>query len=518
MPLPEDAEGLTLADLLRDRGRSVPVPVRTLGGRRMQGARPMTPQEEQMADNPAIQMGRDAGALASRGINSAGMGLPGLMLDYASPDTLAAILRNEELANPGVTAIGSAAGVIPGLAPKAAMTALGGAYGLAGAADLGAFDSSAEAQAKKGGTSLPGLAPDQMAAYNAAEKKLAAGKFKNAADRRQTEDLLRDLREISKDFQKTENASKIGLKTDADKKKQGEYDRAVGYAESLRDKELARDRRFSDTNTGKVWEATGGLAPFFFGAATGGLSRAATGGGSAAKDYLLPGALGALGGASSANVPLAYNALFTEPDNPQRRAFDAYARELPPDHPRRQEFADYASKLPEANPVRTSASAEFYDPIKLAERAGMGGIEGFLGGMVGSDVARAAGGAPTLLGRLLRGPRGPQPGGATPGAGAGGTPSPAVPPSPAPIAGDPGGAGGLQGTIVENMPKLADRLKNYQGQLPAPAAVPNQRALKPLASEDGKEVVYRGKDRLGRTFHKDDDGLFTKNPRKKSDE
>jgi hypothetical protein len=41
---------------------------------------------------------------------------------------------------------------------------------------------------------------------------------------------------------------------------------------------------------------------------------------------------------------------------------------------------------------------------------------------------------------------------------------------------------------------------------------------KPIASADGKEVVYRGKDKLGRTYHKDDDGLFTSNPRKKSDE
>jgi hypothetical protein len=55
------------------------------------------------------------------------------------------------------------------------------------------------------------------------------------------------------------------------------------------------------------------------GTVTGALSRSATGGGSAMHNYALPAGLGALAGVGAANVPLAYNTLFTEPDNPQKR-------------------------------------------------------------------------------------------------------------------------------------------------------------------------------------------------------
>ena len=107
--------------------------------------------------------------------------------------------------------------------------------------------------------------------------------------------------------------------------KQREYDQQVRTAEAARDRELSRDRRFSDTATGKLFEATGGFAPMAFGAATGALSRVATGGGKMG-DYVLPAGLGTLAGAGSANVPLAYNTLYTEPDNPMKRAFEALLR------------------------------------------------------------------------------------------------------------------------------------------------------------------------------------------------
>lgn len=120
---PFDAEIEALTRMLADGGgegaggggvdgppRTVPNPNYTLGGRRMEGRRPMTIQEQTMADNPALQMGRDAGAAASSAVDAAGFGLPGVLLDYAAPNVLAGIRENEALANPGVPFAGSIAG------------------------------------------------------------------------------------------------------------------------------------------------------------------------------------------------------------------------------------------------------------------------------------------------------------------------------------------------------------------------------------------------------------------------
>ena len=85
--------------------------VNTIGGQRMPAARYMTPQEQTMQERPWVQMGRDAGAFASRGVNAAGFGLPGVALDYAAPNILAGIRENEALANPGVSELGTAAGI-----------------------------------------------------------------------------------------------------------------------------------------------------------------------------------------------------------------------------------------------------------------------------------------------------------------------------------------------------------------------------------------------------------------------
>lgn len=436
--------------------RTVSVPTQTLGGQRMRGARPMTSQERQMADNPAVQMGRDVGAAASSGVNAAGFGLPGLALDYVAPNALAGIRENEALANPGIPAIAAAAGMAN--APRAAYKALAAAYGLAGAADLGAFDG-AEAQSKPRVTksmppSLFGLTSDQMTVYLNADRRLQKGEFGSPAERRQLEATMNDLRKLSSELQLQQSSSQLKTQSDAERQKQDEYDRTVKNAETARDRELARDRRFSDTNTGKVFDATGGLAPGVFGGVAGATSRLATGGGSVAKDYVAPAALGTLAGITAANVPLIYNALYTEPDNPQKRGFDAYARELPPDHPRKAEFQQRADSMPAENPVRSVASKELYDPVKLAERVGLGTLEGIGGGLLGADVVRTMGGGTSLFGRLLRGPKGPQPGGAMPGGAGGGTQ-----PSANALSGSPIAAPGIA---------LEERLASTPRQLPAP--------------------------------------------------
>jgi hypothetical protein len=181
-----------------------------------------------------------------------------------------------------------------------------------------------------------------------------------------------------------------------------EYQRQVKLAEHARDTELGRKRRFSDTTVGKGMDALGGLAPFLAGVMGGKLSRLATGPGKSAvgeamKDYVAPMAAGTLGAFTAANVPLAYDSLYTDPDNPEKAAYSAYSRELPPTHPRKKEFLDYAGSLPDANPVRENASKEFYDPHKLTERAGMSFIEGAGGALMGSDGVRAI--ARALIGK-----------------------------------------------------------------------------------------------------------------------
>jgi len=317
--------------------------------------------------------------------------------------------------------------------PAAALAALGGGYLEAGRRDLGLFSSPASADEPQGLFAQGAAAADPMQqlweqradiqnrlrdaqAKVAREERTGRGPNWQAAvsEVRQLEATLAGIDGRIAELQRL-NSPEYKLEMERKAKEQEEYDRAVRRAEAARDFEMGRDRRFSDTEVGKVWERTGGFAPFAVGAGTGLLSRAASGGGRAAKDYVLPGALGAIAGASAANVPLAYNALYTEPDNPLKRAYEAYARELPPTHPRRQEMAEYAASLPNENPVRAAAAEELYDPMKLAERAIVGGAEGLLGGLVGSDVVRIPGRAV----RALIGSRGASP-----------APRPAPPPPP----------------------------------------------------------------------------------------
>ena len=270
-------------------------------------------------------------------------------------------------------------------------------------------------------------------------------------------------------------ASERELKAEAARKERDEYDRAVKRAEDFRETERSKQKTFKDTEVGKVWEKTGGTAPFLLGAISGFTQRGMNPNVSLGK----VGGFGAVGGAAASNVPIGADAYLVPPvENPDKRAAEAYARELPPNHPRKKEWMDYAAspRLPDLNPARAEAKKELYD----TEHYGLGALErnlfGAAEGAVGAELGYGAWHIPArgfnALGRLLRGPRGPQSADATPGVGGGGTPSPAGPPSLSPTAGDPGGVGRLQGTIVESGPSALG-----QGRLPAPEAVPNQQTL-----------------------------------------
>ncbi len=280
--------------------------------------------------------------------------------------------------------------------PMAGLGALGATYGAALATDLGLVGGPSAATAQQPKRAPPaatpppddGLTPALRARRTELQRRL----------QREGDDMALPLQEELNGLNRlvAEHAARQGrVGEQAAVADRVEYDRAVQRAEAARATERARDTRFQDTNVGRLWQSTGGVAPVLAGALTGVLSRAATGGARPlVYNYLLPGAEGALAGATAYNIPLAYDAFLTPVENPERRATEAYVRELPPNHPRRPEalaaLAD-PNRLPEANPVRRIAAAEFYDPWRMGERVTTGGIEGLLAGVAGANTVRMGG-------------------------------------------------------------------------------------------------------------------------------
>lgn len=281
--------------------------------------------------------------------------------------------------------------------PVAAAGSLVAGMGIGAARDAGLFNMNAEASDGNREAELRRVI-DQLAKERsvAVSTQRVRGKGEEAAKAREELGRSFDIRlqgyqdELNKILDNKASAERRAseIKSQKETDAAAEYGRSVSTAEQARDAELARQRRFSDTDVGKVWDKAGGFAPFVVGAGLGGLTRAANGGGTMVKDYIAPMLAGTLGGMASSNIPLAYNAFGTEPDNPEQRAYAAYSRELPPDHPRKQEWADYAAGLPKANPVREAAANELYDWDKAKERMLFGAIEGVGGGMAGSEVVR----------------------------------------------------------------------------------------------------------------------------------
>lgn len=173
--------------------------------------------------------------------------------------------------------------------------------------------------------------------------------------------------------------------------KREEYDRAVSKAESARDKELSRIRRFSDSEAGKVYDKLGGFAPVLTAMGFGGLHRFATGGGGGLLNkYVMPALEGTGGAFLAMNAPMLYEGYGgVDSDNPEKAAFSAYSRELPPGHPRKEEYKALADELPAINPIQKNAQDNFINglPGRLVSSA----IEGGLSGITGANAARVAG-------------------------------------------------------------------------------------------------------------------------------
>ncbi len=312
------------------------------------------------------------------------------MQPYRAGDALGDALIDPSLEN--VTNAGMQSGMAA-FQPMKALGALGAGYATALAKDsgLGLPSFTREANAQGADDPLDKESRDRLKLLQTKAKKTdlsrAEREEQNAylariatADRLKLEAKLAAENRAGNVESDVERSKKLAA--------QQEYSSAVDRAEAAKATELARDRRFSETETGKIWDKTGGLAPAALGVGLGALSRASTGGGTFMKDYGLPVLAGTIAGAASSNVPLAYNSIWTEPDNPERKAFSAYARELPEGHPKKIESEKYALGLPEKNPLQRSASEELYNPTKAAERMLFGAVEGAGGGLAGADLMK----------------------------------------------------------------------------------------------------------------------------------
>lgn len=288
------------------------------------------------------------------------------------------------------------AGLQTGIAAGSPAIALGSAglgYIEGARRDLGlTFGSQAGAQSAKKGQSqkqpdlpaLTGLTPEQDASYKEAVRRINQEDYKSGAERRMLENTVNELRGISTDFIKKKNEGQAAVETDAAKAKQAEYDRAVGRAEKSRDTELARKKRFSDTEVGKIYDKTGGASGPIAGAAAGLVSGVARGSEGVFNRFVMPGAVGAASTYGANTLPLYYNAYLTEPDNPEKEAYQAYARDLPEGHPNKSEAKTYSEGLPKENPVRTQASKELSEG--LVPRLVAAGVEGVPSGILGAEV------------------------------------------------------------------------------------------------------------------------------------
>lgn len=242
--------------------------------------------------------------------------------------------------------------------------------------------------------SAAGLSPDQSKRKTDILKKLEAGGL-NKTTRESLAEELRGLNKIETDAAAQENAARIAAE---DKKRQGsqaEYDRRVKLAETVRDEERAKGGSYFDPSTplGKMYRDTGGAPGLAFGLAGGfgAIDRLAKGAPKSWGDYARLGLEGFGGASLGMNAKLVSDAMSGPQVNPEKTAYEAYARELPDDHPEKQKWLDYAKNLPADNPVRVSAQAELYNPMKFAERAGMAAIEGIPGAWTGSNIPSALG-------------------------------------------------------------------------------------------------------------------------------
>lgn len=380
--------GQTLIDLDGDGIPDVAVPTRDPMRAINQRFDPMTPQsragmppaEIRASAGPPTTLDRARNALLDYGPIPAKIATGIAMQPVRAGEAVGEALSDPTLAN--VTNAGVQTGMALG-SPLLTLGSLGLGYLEAGRRDAGlSFVNSAQAQSKgKQQQSFDnGYTRDQLQAV--ADQTGMTVEMLGTMTRGRVQKLMSETAGAAA-------GKRVEAQAEKERARQEEYNRAVQRAEASRDKALARETRFTDTDAGKIYEKTGGAAPFLAGFAGGALSRTATGGkGGLGNDYGLPALMGAAGGIGAANIPLLYDAYATEKVNPEREAYLAYDRDLPEGHPMKGKARAYAESLPEANPIRSAASDELIG--KMVPRSLAAGLEGALAGVAGSDLVRAA--------------------------------------------------------------------------------------------------------------------------------
>jgi hypothetical protein len=283
--------------------------------------------------------------------------------------------------------------------------ALGRPIAAAGAAGLGILEAVRRDFA-------PDIFPQSRAAgdpLDAAQRKRLTALQKKSGTRRGLtpgeEDEMKTLNEIVRDVTirrgtagaqaESERLANEEAQRAADAKRKSEEDAAArGRANSAYAAGLATDRRFSDTETGRIFDKFGPLAPGAVAAGTGAITGAGLRGSgitSKAALYGVPAAVGTLAGFASAHWPQVYEANYAPNVNPSYQAALNYIREAPADDPRSAQLRGLidSGTISPTNPVRAEAEANLYDPQKFKERSLVGAIEGVVGGLAGGEVLPA---------------------------------------------------------------------------------------------------------------------------------
>lgn len=386
------------------------------------------------------------------------------------------------------------AGAQTALAVGQPMKALGiGGLGLAKALgdDFGVFDIGANAAKKKpqqitAAPQIPGYSPEQQAVFDTAWEKTQRASFGSGVDRRAAEKAVQD----GLDFM-ARNAER---KAAAD---QEEYNRKVMRAEGVRDTELGRQRRFSDTETGKWYEENATWLPFAAAFGGGLASRAFTGPGksavgSAVKEWALPMFTGATLSYGAQNAPEIYDFSVPPAVNPEKEAYSKYAFELPEGHPDKERSADYAAGLPAINPIKSAAIESF--KANAPARITAAGLEGISLGKLGSG---AAGLPRRLINDAQEKVRSPRPAsvGARPTEG-----SKELPLLAGQRTREDGGAQSLPAPMEGRAPAHTPE--------PTPPSIPPQEGISSAVSDLPPVVIIRSAS--GRTHHMGDSGRFAK--------
>lgn len=292
---------------------------------------------------------------------------------------------------------------------------------------------SAEAKSKKRAPApdvpdLPGLPDAMQPAYKDTKRKLESEEWMPRDTRKSLADQMRQFMDMA--------AQSAGRQGEVDQQKkldeQAGYDRKVRRADEVYQTEMGRDRRWSDTATGKFLNSMGGIDPFVSAVGAGygmGKVKAMMGpatsiGGKIAQSPFIAGTAAAFG---VNNIPDAYNASKLEPDNPRKRALEGRGMELPEGHPDKQSSLDAAAPMKDTNPVRDAALKNLTDPMTMAGRLGYSAMEG-LGAHLPGAYAYAKGkfkgaGAGAGDGATPLAPSGPAAPGPSLGPSAGGPPA-----------------------------------------------------------------------------------------------